>query len=384
MATCFTFAINSEAMNYILIGVMSFFSVSFFLDYTNIKKKDLILYLLLFSILLCSLRHMESFRLSTILYSAMFAITYLYYWQTIKKSPNFNNLYVKIIKFLLWIFFITLIVQQVSYFAHIPIFNYRIGENSVLKFNSLASEPSYYSKIILLLMMSFITLREIELGHTYNLFINYKRDKSIWFIFFYQMILSGSSFAIILLALFFIKFIKLKLIIPFIFITGFLGIIILNTDFKPIQRIIGLGESIITLNEQKMFNADESGAFRIAPTIYYIKKIDITQLDFWFGYGIDYIRYHLFSLSDAIDEERGLQVGLFPSFIADFGLIPTILLLIFVFKYAIINKDKIDFIIWLLIAFDASFNSQLFWIAIILMSTNKIIKNNYLLQKVTV
>jgi hypothetical protein len=266
----------------------------------------------------------------------------------------------------------------VSFIFSIPIFNYRVGDQSVTKFNSLASEPSYYGKIITVLMLSFITTREILMNRKYNLLSDWKSDKSIWFLFTFQIISSGSSFALLLYLLVIAKYLNnhftLKQIILSTFIILIGLTILIQIQSTTFTRITNLGEAIFTFNTEKIFEADGSGAFRVAPTILYIQEFSFFNMNNWIGYGNDFTRFHLANISAAINPEEGLDIGLFPGFIWDYGIIGLILLLSFVFKSAI--SDKFDFLIWLIIALDAPFNTQLFWITLICMSTNK-----YLLKK---
>jgi hypothetical protein len=143
-----------------------------------------------------------------------------------------------------------------------------------------------------------------------------------------------------------------------------------------IERVVNIVKASLTLDEAEIFMSDQSGAFRVVPTILYIKQFDLFNIDMWFGCGIDYTRSLIPTLMPGI-EENSFNVGLFPAFIWDFGIISTLLLFWFIFKFAIHKNNLFDIFIWFIIVLDAPFNTQLFWITIIFMSTNKFIQEKY-------
>lgn len=378
MSTFFTFGMNNEAMNNILIGVMSIVPFFLIFQYPKIEKNEILFFILFVFMAFAAYRHNETFRISTILYSLMYILTFIYYYRLLSNNVLTISLYERIIKFLLWIFFITLIIQQFCAIFNVPIFNYRIGDVSTIKFNSLASEPSYFGKIIVVLMLSYISIREVILGRAYNLIKDSNKDKSIWFLFLYQIFFCGSSFAILLLFIFLLKYIKLKtrgvFLLFFVLIVAL--IFIKSSNIVAVERVSKVTQGILTFDEDKIFAADASGAFRVVPSILYIKKFNAFDVDLWLGKGIDYTRKLMPNLMPALDE-NDFSVGLFPAFIWDSGIISTILLIYIVLKFSINKKSPIDFILWFVIILDAPFNTQLFWITLILMTTNKFLQNKY-------
>jgi hypothetical protein len=384
MATFFTFAMSKDAMNYILIGIMTIIPFLLVIQFPNFRKTEIVIYILFLFMLLSALRHKETFRFQTIFYSLLYILTFIYYLRLIKFKKYQLSIatYNCIIKYLLWAFFLTMVIQQCCSVANIPIFNYRVGEISTFKLNSLASEPSYFGKIVTILMLSYISVREIILRRMYNLYNDFKNDRIIWFIFLYQMLFCGSSFAIILLLVFFLKFVRLqpKTILYSIIIGVFASVLLLNMHLVVMERVSKMVQSFMTFDEEKIFYADQSGAFRIVPTILYIKQFNLSNPDLWFGCGIDYTRTLMPTIMPALDKVS-FNVGLFPSFIWDFGIITTIVMFIFVFKFAFQKESKMDILLWFIIILDAPFNTQLFWITLMLMTANKFLQQKYLYEK---
>lgn len=378
MATFFTFARNGDGMNFILIGVMAVVPFALIFPYPMIKKNENYFFLLYGLMLFAGLRHYETFRLSTVLYSLMYILTFLYYFRLLNKNIVTVDLYLKIITFLIWAFFVVMVVQQLCMVLNIPIFNYRVGEDSTTKFNSLASEPSYFGKIITLLMLSYISVKEIYLKRTYDFFQDIRLDKKVWFIFFYQMLFCGSSFAIVLLLIILLKYVKFKVgnVFIAIFLSSAVFIFIMSNKLVAVERVSKIVTEVVTFNEDRIFDADQSGAFRIVPTILYIKKFDIFDVDLWLGKGVDYTGNLMPTLMQALDDVS-FNVGLFPSYLWDYGLICTFMLIFIIFKFSINKKSPIEFVLWFVIILDAPFNTQLFWITFILMTTNKFLQNKY-------
>jgi len=271
-----------------------------------------------------------------------------------------------------------MLIQQLCALFDIPIFNYRVGELSTFKLNSLASEPSYFGKILTILMISFVSIKEYLGERQYNLRLDFKEDNKIWMIFLYQMLFCGSSFAFLLLFVFLFRIIRIKpkTILISAIVLVLIGTVIANLQLVVLERITKVGQALLTLDAPTIFESDQSGAFRIVPTFIYLNQINIFNLDFWLGSGVDFTRSTMPTLMPALDENN-FNVGLFPAFIWDFGFINTLLLIYLVLRFAIKKNHILDLCIWLLVVLDAPFNTQLFWISLILMTTNKFFSNQH-------
>lgn len=377
MATAFSFAMDPRQMNLLLVITMSITPLFLIIQYPFISKKETLIYLLIIFILLTSLFHIESFRISTVLYSFLFLFTFIYYYRLVSLLPLKIDKYIEILKFLIIAYFIVLVIQQFCVFLDSPyILNLILSDITIYKLNSLAPEPANAGIIIMVLMYSYISMQELKLGRFYNIIKDGIKDKFIWFTFLYPMLTMGSGFAIVMLLVFFLKYIEIKKIIyilPFLIVAF---IIVLNLNLSAVERVIKFGEAFFKLDAKLMIEVDHSASIRVVPTFLYINMFDIKNINIWLGYGTDYSAYLIPTLMPGI-QEGGFLGGLFPVFFIDKGLICVVILFTMIYVFCLNKIFSFDTFILLLLIFAAGTNTQLFWISIFLFTTNKCLYQTY-------
>lgn len=372
--TYFTFADTPQGINYILVGCMCLFTMSavLFKRYDSKIERHILFVLLL--ILIASLRHRESLRWSSYIYSVMFVMSFVAYTRILSDGHAFIGLYRKILVFLIVVFFVVLLLQQCCYLMGFDIINYRAGDSESVKFNSLASESSYFGRIIFLLFFSYTLILGRERGHRYNLKQDFFKDIRLWGVVVYCLLTSGSSFSFLMLLLLLVRtsgsLLDLKKVFYF---TAMIIACMLLVNNQVFSRITNLLTAMTTFDPESMLSADTSGAFRIVPSIIYLGCVDFTSVDFLLGAGLDHTALVMPDYVSALSDLK-FAVGLFPAFIWDFGFVATAVLLYFAKKYLFSNL--FDVLIWIVIVLDAPFNTQLFWLAAMLMYTNKILIEN--------
>ena len=109
--------------NLLLIGVMSIIPI-FFLKYFKLDKIDIIL-LACFLLMLIGpyFTNIESYRISTILYSIMFGFLFITYKQILYHSFFTIENFIKLIKYIIYAYLIVLIIQQFCVLTGLPLFN---------------------------------------------------------------------------------------------------------------------------------------------------------------------------------------------------------------------------------------------------------------------
>lgn len=377
MSTFFAFATTSTGINIILVTVMYSFPLFLFFFYKKPRKEDVLLYLIFICMFITAIFHPRLFRLSTLLYSLMFIFTFILYSRLIKElTPSLVH-FEKMFKLCITLFFVVLIIQQVSFLAGIPIFNYRVGNLSTIKFNSLASEPSYLGRIVTLFMLSYITIREISYGQKYLFTKRFFSDKRIWIMYLYIMIFSGSSTSLVILFIFmFNLFSKRQLLTAGISVVVIL-VLFTYLDFIPLGRILKIATAFFTLNVDTVMEADASGGLRLAPTMLYLEKIDLATVNAWIGYGIDSTSIFLQENFAAFPKDSRGMIGFFPAYMRDYGLIPMFMLFAYMYRYIVALPKLYNSLIIFIVLLDAPFNTQMFWLMMLLMYTNFYIKQKY-------
>lgn len=341
------------------------------------KSDEILLYVFIISLFLQYFFNQVSFRLSTVLYTVLFVLTFLLYKKLLDKTPFTLNYYKKILKAILFSYGFVLFIQQLSYLLGVIGFNYYF--NGPFKFNVLAQETSYIAQIIPVTFYSFIKIRELEWKRRFE--INYVfRDKLMWFLFTYISISCGSTSVIVgfLVILFLvIQWDKKKMIpyvIGFVILLPLLFSLLIN--LKSFERIVDLVPAIVNFDYQGVYDIDSSASARISPYLIYISDFSLFDLTIWFGNGIDYSRTQLTSRVVGYDsQDQG--VGGVISFMLDYGLISFVLYLLMLKKYTFKSFKSPAFLLWLFLYSIAGINIYIAWIYPIFIYTNNVIYAKY-------
>ena len=365
-----SFALGLDNRNLLLIGLMSLSPIFVLMNLKFGKMDKLLLFFLASIVVFPYLFQVESMRWSTVLYSIMFGLTFIAFKQLLRKNYFSVADYFKILKYLIYAYFIVLLIQQFCVLTGLPIFNLsNYDPNEPWKLNSLSAEPSHSARIVALLMYSYITIKELITNRKYSLKFDLKKDKWVWIFFIWIMITMGSGTAILFIIIVFLKFLRFKKLLPFI-ITGIIFISILDSSgIKSFQRTKNVILSSLTLNESAILQADHSAAMRIVPIVVAAKKVAFNSFNDWFGYGID------FTTSFISDEVPGIPEGLsgggmFQIWL-EYGFISFALFVAFSLSNIYRKKDYLSFIFWFLLVFVYGVNNQIVWLCIILLYVNR-------------
>jgi hypothetical protein len=370
-----SFALGEENINMLLIGVLSFSPV-IILIYGKINIINPWLAFFMTSIIVIPwIHHPTSFRWTTVLYSNMFCLNFLAYKSLLSRNYLTSHTYLSILRFLILAYFAVLVIQQFCVLTGLPIINvsnYSIAEP--WKLNSLASEPSHSARIIALLLYCYITVKELHTNREYSLKYDMAKDKWVWLSFIWSMITMGSGTAFLFLFLIFLKFFRLKNLLP-IYILTILIIILINLfEITSFERTYNTAIATLTLNENTIIETDHSASIRIVPIIILSKIVTLYTMDGWFGHGIDYVGGLLSDIIPGIPE--GTTGGGLLYLWVEYGFITFICFIIFTIIESYRKGDLLSLLFWFMLVFLSGVNNQITWLCILLLSTNK-----YLFEK---
>jgi hypothetical protein len=260
-------------------------------------------------------------------------------------------------------------VQHICILFNLPLLNELwVDPNNKFKMNSLAFEPSHAARIVALLMFCYISIKEYIVNQKYDLRMVYKSDLYVWLAFLYAMIMMGSATAFLFLSLILLKFIRAKNLLPFSVLV--ILVVLAFQNIEAFDRAYRTVLATLTLDESTIIETDHSASFRIVPVIASFKMMNIFNVDFWFGHGIDYIKLSFDNIIPNVDEASGGGGG-FPGFIIEYGMIPFILFMIIAVKNCLHKKDILGFIFYLFLVFLGGFNHYITWLTLTLLATNK-------------
>lgn len=346
-----------------------------YLSYREMSKTDFLIISIIFLMYIFANIHYSSWRASTFFYSSMFFITYLYFYRLLYYGSLTIKHYINVIRFLIILFFIGIVVQQICLLFGIMPINFtqtefmRIDDSSQLRINSLAPEPSHVARFVLVFMISYLAMKSTVLGRKYNFKKDIKSDFALWVCYLWSMLTIGSTTALLYVGLTLIPYLNRKNIIYLI--TGGLIIyfIFSNYDTRSVSRAQSFLPAILEFNIDKMFEADASGAWRVAPVIVLFQHFDWLSLNALIGHGIDY-QFKLCQIY--LNAPDGAPDGGFFAVMMNYGIIVFSLILMLIFHCCYTKSTKFEFYIILVLVLPfLGLNTQLFWCCLMFMATNK-------------
>lgn len=362
---------------YTVLGAFFIIFISF-LKFTFPTLNNNFPVLIFIYILFSSILNFQNFKATSVIYSFLFIIYFIYlnfYSKKYLKVQNFISLS-KII--LLFYFSIVIIAQILVKFDLIELtspigyyqgaskwgveLNYSTG---AYRYFSLSSEPSYASIIVLL---SFATL--------FN-FTEKKKDTYIYGVLTLYMLFCFKS-AIGFIALFFyvLSLIELKKKhLQIIFVSTVIGLIVFsftNMAGRSLDRISSIIQLLFTDFDDFIINLnllDSSAYARIGPPIIYLKQINLLDYHFYFGHGAATAEIYFSKIiyPESWNSHMVFKPPFLPGFLYDYGLFGVGLVLSFLWKL-IKSKSVFYKILVAIILINANLNTQLFWFVVIIIA----------------
>lgn len=240
--------------------------------------------------------HPESFRASTLIYSAILMISYMSVYTFINSYRVFTiEFFIKLMKVMITTFFVVCILQQICLIiglTNVPWINLSYL-NRGLGCQSLSYEPSSFARFMFVFYFAYITCS----GYVEGQKLSFSRifqvpHRNVTLMFLWMIITMGSGTAYVCLAVLSIVFITRKnwlYILPSIFVMVF--VIVPALDMEQSNRAVKILEASTTFDQQTIEEADGSGASRISPLINSFSA-DFSDPDTWLGKGTDYATNH--------------------------------------------------------------------------------------------
>lgn len=291
LAVAPAFALGEGNKNLLLIGAMCF-SPYFFQKYPVILPKiDIpLISICLMMIIFTMVFHPETLRWSTLMYSCLFCMFFMSFARVLSFSDYRADDFAKLIKWLLYAYCITLMIQQFCVLTGLPIFNLaNYNPREPWKLNSLMAEPSHTARVQTLLMFFYINIQMYITDIKDIKKLLSQANKKVIAAFLYPIFTMGSGTGFLLLFILLLRFIPKKQIIS-LFIAGLLltpAIIYVISTNDTAKRTADFVVAIAAFDEKQLIREDLSAAIRIVPTLHGAKKVTIFTKDGLFGKGVD-------------------------------------------------------------------------------------------------
>lgn len=270
--------------------------------------------------------HPESWRWSTLLYSVGLCFMYVSFYNFIyvKKSLTIHH-FLKILHWMMLAYFLVCLLQQACLLVGIkslPLINhYPLGRG--LGCYSISMEPSTFARFMLVCYYCYLKCHEWLRGKGKFTPRELLQGEHKWVTlrFLWMMTTMGSGTAygcLVLLSLYFITPKNFFYTVP-ILLACYIGASWL--EIEQFSRAASVINAATLRTEDALAVADGSGMSRVAPLLNSFKA-DFTDLNTWFGHGIDYAR------------ENNLVITQKGTLFDDYGLIWLLLGYLFSFSCA--------------------------------------------------
>lgn len=305
-------------------------------------------------------------RMSTFYYTALFLLMFNLYYNLVYINKVFSiDVFLKVVKFVIWAYAVCLVVQQAFFIVglkYMPLINLMNQPYyELFRLNSLAIEPSHAARLMTVYFYAFLKLLEYKQGEAPS--ISYLWQEHRWTIlaFLYTMVGIGSGTAFVGLAILVMYFLKRQYVM-YVLLFGFAFYMIVPfIDYEPLNRAMAVFNATLTGDTELVSKTDHSASSRVNIILDTVKYLDLTDKDTWFGLGVDSWEYSDKAVVSAI---------------SDYGLISYLLKLLFFFMCCFSSLFSLEIVMFvLLFSFNVG-NIAYGWAALMVFSTIKYFKMN--------
>ena len=235
--------------------------------------------------------HPDTFRSSTLFFSALLVYSYVAFYNLINIEKAFTiEHFIRLCKWIIIAYFIVCLIQQafilvgIKNLLIINLYNLDRG----LGCNSLCREPSTFGRFMLVFYYAYVKCNEYKrdegpftLGELFS-----GEHRKISLMFLWMMLTMGSGTAFVCLILFLLYFVRQHnwyYVIPTLIVCYNL---VQASGIEALDRATETIEATTTLDKDIVRETDGSASARITPLLNSITA-DFTKSETWFGYGID-------------------------------------------------------------------------------------------------
>ena len=357
--------------NLFLIMVMVFATAIYFLTF-KIRRSEFIWWGFILSTFFSAFFiNSESARLSTLIYTCFFVFTFLTFRRGLERKWLSLTSYIEVVRALMLLFFGVFLIQQSCVLLGLPVFlagNY--NPDTPWKLSSIAAEPSHASLVLAVAFYSYLSCMEICRDDKKTRNNKLIAGVTLWLLFIWWTITSGSATATIGAILVSSKFLRLKSIL---FIAGLLVVastIIVNFEIAAFDRIKLFLAAVLSMDAAQIIAADHSGSYRIVPALLIAAKVSVLSVEGLFGHGIDYVASFLYLEMPGTPE--GFSTGGIMTLWLEFGFLSFMLFVFAVLRAAYVRGNFLQLVfLFVALFFGNGINTQVVWIYICLLHANQ-------------
>lgn len=317
---------------------------------------------LLITLFMCEFQPIPP-RYSTLGYSLLFINTFIVYYNLVWIKNCFSiDYFIKLISCFIYAYCMCLILQQIFLLIGIRSFSLiNLGGWDIYHLRSLAIEPSQAGRLLTVFFYAFLKCTEYANGGPLKINELFKQYKWVIIAFLYTIIGVGSATAMVGLCIVSLYFVR-KNYAFFIIITAFLiYILIPYLDYEPLNRAMVTFNAALTGDTAEVIKADHSASARVNIILDTFNKLDLTDPQIWFGYGID------------AESEYAINTGIY-----DYGMISYLFKILFFMVCCFTGFLTLETLMFIVLFGMNIGNIAYGWAALMFFSTIKYFKENYI------
>ena len=232
------------------------------------------------------------FRFSTIVYSGMFVMTFIMFYNLVYKGAFTLEYFIKLVRWMILAYAGCLVLQQCCILVGIrfmPLINL---DNqfylSISKLPSLSHEPSSSARILGVLFYAYFKCNQYSRGSVIP-FKQWFKGEHKWVTigFLWAMLTMGSGTAYVMLAILSLLFLRRKYIAVAIPLFAALFFAMPYLENENMNRATSVVQATMTGNVDNVIESDGSAAVRVLPILNTINSLDLTKKETWLGSGSD-------------------------------------------------------------------------------------------------
>lgn len=313
--------------------------------------------------------HPVNFRSSTVMYCAMFVITFMVFYTLIySKHVLTVDVFIKFIRGFIFACTGLAVIQTALHIVgiwNLPWMNMImwIGDETGMRVNSFMQEPSTFARTLWVLYYAYLKCNEYWQGSKVTFFQAFNvQHRWVTICVLLDTALMGSATCFIcmgVVSLYFLRGYYLFLTLP-IFTAIFF--ILKNAELKHFERAMAVAEATTSMSAQEVRQTDTSAAVRVAPMVNTLSSLSesLDDEDLWIGHGCDYSRSFKFH-----PEKR--KIG----DIDDYGLIAYFLSLTLIFTCCIRFRSIATIMMFLGLAGSGTNNFAYSWGLLYILSATR-------------
>lgn len=359
-------------ISYVKVAIMALMPIIFLCKAPFISKAFIWGGLYLLSVCGVALMH-QYVRFSTIIYLGLFLFTSITFYNLIHSTKISINSFIKFLKFIIYIYTVFLILQQISLILGIkyfPLINL-IGQPflAIDRLPSFSMEPSHTARILTAVMFGYLKCNEYQRGSVISfkdLFSIEHKWVTIGFLWTMLTMGSGTAFiGIFIISFYFINRHSAVYVIPLLIL---ILVIASQYEIKQLDRALRTSYATLSGDIETIRRADGSAAVRIIPIVNTFTDLNLTKAETWIGIGTTTVEYN---------ETRWKRDDAKMAIIEQYGLLPYFISLIFIFQCFIRKIFSIETLIFLILLGASLSNIYYIWGILMLFGVIKYFEEKY-------